>query len=222
MAELHRYAARARAALAAQPAPEPVPPQDGPELGAIFQQQLDQLQQAMLAPPSRSHPIRRSRNPPLPTQTDLEQASGQVLRLYQDGGGKLRRHQEAQEQADIAQEVQTHPEPGPEPVQAQEDRQDGQNVDGGAAGSTAAAVPGNEALAQCLRPENTGGEGQMQPECSQAPDVQPKQFQEDPGPDTGPGQTGAGGTGGHAELVTGCDHPETQKPRTLRRTRKNR
>jgi hypothetical protein len=29
---------------------------------------------------------------PHPTQADLEQASGQVLRLYQDGGGKLRRH----------------------------------------------------------------------------------------------------------------------------------
>ena len=167
MAGLSRYAARARAALAAQPAPAPVP-QDGPDLGAIIQQQLDQLQQAMLAPPSRSHPARRrnprlpadrprqglrdypfcnlSDTPPLPTQADLEQVSGQVLRLYQDGGGKLRRHQEAQEQADIAQEAQTHPEPGPEPVQAQEDRQDGQNVDGGAAGITAAAVPGNEAL----------------------------------------------------------------------------
>lgn len=118
---------RARAALAAQPAPEPVPPQDGPDLGAIIQPQLEQLQQAMLAPPSRSHPARR-RNPrlpadrprqglrdypfcnlsdalPLPTQADLEQASGQVLRLYQDGGGKLRRHQEAQEQADIDCEV---------------------------------------------------------------------------------------------------------------------
>jgi hypothetical protein len=59
-------------------------------------------------------------HPWLPTQADLEQASGQVLRLYQDGGGKLRRHQEAQEQADIDQEAQTHPEPGPEPVQTQE------------------------------------------------------------------------------------------------------
>jgi hypothetical protein len=84
----------------------------------------------MLAPPSRSHPAGRRRNPrlppgrprrglrdypfcnladasPHPTQADLEQASGQVLRLYQDGGGKLRRHQEAQEQADIDYEVQT-------------------------------------------------------------------------------------------------------------------
>jgi hypothetical protein len=103
---------------------------------------------------------------PLPTQTDLEQASGQVLRLYQDGGGKLRRHQAAQEQAEIDYEVQTHPEPGPEPVQGQEERQDGQNLDGGAAGSAAAAVPGNKALAQCLRPENTGGESQSQSECN--------------------------------------------------------
>jgi len=152
MAGLYRYAARARAALAAQPAPAPVP-QDGPDLGAIIQQQLDQLQQAMLAPPSRSHPAGRRRNPrlspgrprrglrdfpfcnladapPLPTQADLEQAAEPVLRLYQDGGGKLRRHQEAQEQADIAQEAQTHPEPGPEPVQGQEDGRDGQNLDG--------------------------------------------------------------------------------------------
>ncbi|MBD2428117.1 hypothetical protein [Phormidium sp. FACHB-1136] len=153
MAGLYRYAARARAALAAQPVPEPVPPQDGPELGAIFQQQLQQLQQAMLAPPSRSHPAGRRRNPrlppgrprrglrdhpfcnladapPHPTQADLEQVSGQVLRLYQDGGGKLRRHQEAQEQAEIDYELQTHSEPGPEPVQGQEDRQDGKNLDG--------------------------------------------------------------------------------------------
>ena len=128
MAGLYRYAARARAALAAQPAPEPVPPQDGPDFGAIIHSAI-----------WPTHP----RSPPRPIWSKHPTRCSGCTRMVEVSSGDTRR---PRSRPILLRRYQTHPEPGPEPVQAQEDRQDGQNVDSGAAGSAAAAVPRNEAL----------------------------------------------------------------------------
>lgn len=67
--------------------------------------------------------------PPLPTQADLEQASGQVLRgctrmLVASSGGTRRPRNRP------ILITRYKPTRNPEPVQAQEDRQDGKNLDG--------------------------------------------------------------------------------------------
>ncbi|MBD2115252.1 MULTISPECIES: hypothetical protein [Cyanophyceae] len=161
---------RARAALAAQPAPAAPEPEPGVDWEAIVEAQIARLHQGMMTPLKRSHPIGRKdrrawsdrqpgkpahprcnlsdRPQELPTVDDLEAASGQVLRLYQDGGGRLRRHladQEAQEQADSEQQAQTPEQPVQAGLPGQEGH-DGQDVDGRATGGPAPAVPSYPAL----------------------------------------------------------------------------
>lgn len=220
---------RARAALAAQPAP--AAPEPGVDWEAIVQERVDQLHRGMMSPLKRSHPIGRKdrrpkparpvrnadRPPELPSGEDLEVASGQVLRLYQDGGGKLRRHLADQERADDEQQVQTPPEPVQAGFPGQEGQRDGQTVDAGTKTGSQGADHGNKTLGAVIRPENVERETNIQPEQPETRAPVPERGDLCRGA-VSPGRRGISeGSGRSEEMAT-----PSRKTQTKTRTRKSR